>query len=423
MSYRLREFQQSRKYVFWKPILPQYSKRRIASQGPSGIFSSDDYTLLMMAMRRLLLGNKSKSGSRFRFKRISQRILSGFMLSVLLCLGLSGWFVLSIARNIATRKIAEADMQTVRRIAGIADTRMSLLESALRLQAVFLGEGFGDMAAIKRGIAALREGFPEIASAFVAAPSGLQLYRSDRLSLENVGGILAFQMARKGETIVSDVYPEPFSARPVRTITIPIHQGEFVTGVFSVDIDFGGLVEEIQNSRLDGKANLLVVSSSGRAVAHTALDQLKSLDLLKLPPVEIVLEGTEGSSDGYVDEFGVRVLGTYTPIPSLGWGVIIERPLKGIAAEVSRIQSVVLGSILFALAFSVLAGWIVSRRIAGPIVRLAAASERVAEGDFSQSIEKDGSDEIGALTESFNRMVEYLRTFSDDLQKANATLE
>jgi signal transduction histidine kinase len=345
------------------------------------------------------------------------------MLSIIICLGLSGWFILSIARDIATRKISETDMQTVRRIAEVTDTRMKSLESALRLETGFLGEGFGDKQAIAMSIAELRDGFPEIAFAFIAAPSGIQFYRSDTLKFENVGEILSFQMAKKGETVVSDIYPEPLSARPVRTITIPIRRGEFVIGIFSVDIDFGGLVEIVHNSRLDGEAKLVVVSSGGRVVAHTSLDRLKSLDLSKLPPVEPVLEGIEGSSEGYTDEFGVKVLGTYTPIDSLGWGVIVERPLKGIAAEVSRLQNVVLGSAALALVFSILAGWIVSRRIADPITRLAAASEKVAKGDFSQHIETTSIDETGALTESFNRMVAYLRTFREDLQKANATLE
>ena len=345
------------------------------------------------------------------------------MLGIVFCLGLSGWFILSIARDIATRKIAEADMQKVLRIAGITDTRMKSLEAALHMEAEFLGEGVGDAQWIEKGLSGLRAGFPEIASAFVASGSGIQVYRSDGLPQENIGGILSFQMAMKGETIVSDVYPEPLSARPVRTFTIPIQRGGSVVGVFSADITFAALVDNVLSSQNDGGASIVVVSSNGLVVAHSVFSRLTSLNFSKYPPVESVLAGGEGSKSGYLDEFGDKVLGTYTPISSLGWGVIIQRPLKGIAAEVSRLQTVVLGSIILALLFSAIAGWIVSRKIADPIVRLAAASEKVAKGDFTQNIETTYMDEIGALTESFSRMVVALRSFRDDLENANATLE
>jgi two-component system nitrogen regulation sensor histidine kinase NtrY len=69
------------------------------------------------------------------------------------------------------------------------------------------------------------------------------------------------------------------------------------------------------------------------------------------------------------------------------------------------------------LAAMVLAG-ILARGITGPIERLAGAARRVAEGDRTAKVGGGGSDEIGSLIRSFDRMVEELRSGEDRLRAA-----
>jgi signal transduction histidine kinase len=56
------------------------------------------------------------------------------------------------------------------------------------------------------------------------------------------------------------------------------------------------------------------------------------------------------------------------------------------------------------VAFSVLAGFFAARALSRRIKRLEQAAEKVAAGDFSQSIPPDSEDELGQLAKAFNDM-------------------
>ncbi len=70
------------------------------------------------------------------------------------------------------------------------------------------------------------------------------------------------------------------------------------------------------------------------------------------------------------------------------------------------------------------AGITFATRLAGPVTALAAAAERVRGGDLSTRVEESGDrDEIGSLTNAFNRMTDQLETQRGELLEANRQLD
>jgi methyl-accepting chemotaxis protein len=74
-----------------------------------------------------------------------------------------------------------------------------------------------------------------------------------------------------------------------------------------------------------------------------------------------------------------------------------------------------------ALGAALLAWWIAARAVA-PLEVLNAAALRIAEGNLSEEIAVSGEDEIGALAESFRRMVGRLREIVSTLKTASHEL-
>ena len=68
------------------------------------------------------------------------------------------------------------------------------------------------------------------------------------------------------------------------------------------------------------------------------------------------------------------------------------------------------------LAFAVLAGIWLARRMAVPVRALAEGAARIGGGDLDHRIEVQSSDEVGALADSFNEM-------GGRLKESYATLE
>ncbi len=83
------------------------------------------------------------------------------------------------------------------------------------------------------------------------------------------------------------------------------------------------------------------------------------------------------------------------------------RPIVELALD-SAIWVVVLVALVASLlAFGL--GWLLTRRIVGPLERLRYASRRVAAGDFSQRVPVGREDEIGQVAYSFNLMAAELQ--------------
>ena len=84
--------------------------------------------------------------------------------------------------------------------------------------------------------------------------------------------------------------------------------------------------------------------------------------------------------------------------------VVYSTPLNDVETNVALIRRRVALAGAVAVAFAVLAGFFVARALSRRIKRLEQAAEKVAAGDFSQSIPPDSDDELGQLAKAFNDM-------------------
>ena len=358
-----------------------------------------------------------------RFNRLSYQILLVFLLVTVVCLGVSGWFVIRFSENIITRTISEGDQNFAGRIAQEIEVEMASVNPTLTLLAETPGVRLMEATGVKVEIDRVQRGFPDITSIYVADMAGEQIYRTGTEELENVSSIWGFQVARGGDKLFSDIYLDPTTLEPMQTITLPIMDNGTVVGVLSADVSFRRIMLSFMGINIGENGNVVVVADNGRPVAHTRIEQVLELDLSSLPVVEAVLAGEEGTIKGYTDELGREVLGSYVPIKELGWGVIIQRPLADINAEIGQLRTTIIRVMIAAVLLVVPAGWLMSRQIAKPIGQLARASERVAQGDLSTPVDVKSSNEIGVLAHSFNEMIASLKKSRDELQQWGEELE
>lgn len=107
----------------------------------------------------------------------------------------------------------------------------------------------------------------------------------------------------------------------------------------------------------------------------------------------------------------------------LGFAELIsQRSFAGILSSVALVWSV---ASLLVLLVGTGFGWLLSRRLVGPVLALTQTTQAMAEGNLSARGEVNREDEIGQLAESFNRMaarleqsVEALRHFLADAAHA-----
>ena len=75
----------------------------------------------------------------------------------------------------------------------------------------------------------------------------------------------------------------------------------------------------------------------------------------------------------------------------------------------SQLFHIILQALVIGLLISVLLSFLLSKAMVNPIEKLTEGAERVASGDFSETLEVESTDEIGILTGTFNEMASVLQ--------------
>ena len=355
--------------------------------------------------------------------KISYQILLVFVVVIAICLGISGWFLLQISENIIINKISDGDTQLAQRVGQEVKSQMANIKPVLELFTTTQEWRQMDAKAIKNDLSLIESNFLDITEIYVTDSEGNQIAKTGTERLENVSKIWSFQLAMGGEEIISDIFLDPQTSKPTQIITLPIIDNRKAVGVLSAEIDFEKMMFSIKNIDVGRDGSLFVVTNNGRVVAHTYIEQLSDLNLSGSPVVEAVLTGQTGMMEGYIDELGHQVIGTYVPIWELGWGVVIQRTLTDISIEVEQVRNTILLSIIISVLSAVLAGWLMSKIITKPIGLLANASEKVAQGDLHTLVKVKSSNEIGVLASSFNQMVVSLRKSRNELNQWGKEME
>ena len=144
--------------------------------------------------------------------------------------------------------------------------------------------------------------------------------------------------------------------------------------------------------------NLNIAAANGSEGAATSMDRAVAEEALAGSPAESV----QTLSGGLRVLNYARPVGQNTEDPA---GVIYVRVDLTDAVRVTAESRILyLEAMLIALAISLVLGLIISTSITGPVNRLTEQAQRMADGNFAEVMEVRSHDEIGRLTEMFNRM-------------------
>ncbi len=220
----------------------------------------------------------------------------------------------------------------------------------------------------------------------------------------------------------------PVDGRYYYFTAIPVGlEGEMV----GVVVNGTSLDTLLPNLKTTSLADVIIYLDGGRAVASTfalagSPDEVSAvLENLSIEPslYEAVLRGTENTeikNEVEVRERVYRVARGPLRVGDDYLGVFaVALPSHFIAQAGTTTRNT--WTLVFAAAIAgvVFIGYLVSQRITNPLYRLVHTSQAVAEGDLNQRTGIVGSDEIGVLAGTFDKMTERL---SERTQRLEETL-
>lgn len=216
--------------------------------------------------------------------------------------------------------------------------------------------------------------------------------------------------------------------RTVLVVTVPLLAGGRFIGMLGSAVDLSFMTHNLDQLSRGGLLTY-VVDREGRLVvgpeeSHFATGQ----DMSKLDIVRSFEESGGKARFVATSEFSMpdangrrlEMLGTYSPVPSLTWAVIAQKPQREAYRGVYEMQRTANLLALLMVFTSALVGIFATRRITGPLQILTDTSRAIARGDFSQRVKLKSRTEIGELADTFNVMSEDLEHFVEDLKRAAA---
>jgi putative nucleotidyltransferase with HDIG domain len=217
------------------------------------------------------------------------------------------------------------------------------------------------------------------------------------------------------------------SSRTVMLVSTPVVYGNRFLGMIASVVDLGFLIQRLQEINRGGLTPY-VVDSQGRMVASASPEYATGQDMSNLEIVRnFVEQGGKAQFVAATREFSVGegrkstvMLGTYSPVTSLNWAVVVQKPRNEAYSSVYEMQHTARMLAIFAIALSIAVGIIAARRITNPLEVLTESSHAIARGDFSQRVQLASRTEIGELASTFNFMSQELEHFVLDLKRAAA---
>ena len=196
----------------------------------------------------------------------------------------------------------------------------------------------------------------------------------------------------------------------------PIYRYGFLIGVLGMDILFDTMTSQISNIKVYDTGFAILLDTEGRILYHPKaksgtipefLEQNKDGDLYS--------HLSSGNQLIRYQANGKERQLAFTTLRNK-MKLAITAPVTEINASQKRLTLNILVVALVILAVFTVLTMVLMNALTRPLVRLAAASRRLMDGDYTAELaEYNGKDEVGTLTQSFRKMRDHMQLYISDL--------
>lgn len=227
-------------------------------------------------------------------------------------------------------------------------------------------------------------------------------------------------------TICTSPYVDIATGGMVITAASPIYEKDSCVGVFGCDVTIASVVEFVNSMKLSANGYPVLIDQDGNFLVHGNESFVPAINGDELTfsnyqdaggDYAKVIEGLgdEVSLALHKDYDGQEKYFAFSKLPTTGWYIGFVMPREDIDGALYELGRTYL--LLFVIAF-VVGNFIVILVTLGqmrPLKNIRAAADRIANGDLTASFSYRSRDEVGLLCEGFDRCVEMIRTYVNDI--------
>jgi len=258
---------------------------------------------------------------------------------------------------------------------------------------------------------------------------GQEVARNSRMHIVNANELQNhaksewFNQVKQGKRYLSPVYLDPILHEPLITIAVPLHNrlGDIV-GAIKAEVKLKFMWDLVGALRVGEHGLAYVVDQEGNLIAAGDISRvLRGDNIRSLHDVTEFVNSQQGPDEtGAALSVGINntyILGTYVPLGTPNWAVMVELPLAEAYQPILWNVSSAVGAAVVMVIIAGIAGFYLSKRLAAPLFDLTQTATQIANGQLDLEVSPKGAAEIQQLGHAFNSMTSQLREFIQSLEQ------
>ena len=234
-------------------------------------------------------------------------------------------------------------------------------------------------------------------------------------SVTDQASFLHFLQEKSDQVMIGVPSLGKFSGKPMLPMGIILRDGRGEVQAVLVGISALNEVHflDVVNRGQIGQSGSFLLISPKEAVFLASSRSEMVMSPTPKPGVNLLhdraMQGFRGS-DITVNAFGEEELSSIVSVPSTGWFVVARIPTAEAFSSIQHVQQVLLKNTVWAVLLVVVLLGLAVRRTLRPLAQAAAQADRMTHGEVPLApLPVVYQDEVGHLTQAFNRLLEKLR--------------
>ena len=196
----------------------------------------------------------------------------------------------------------------------------------------------------------------------------------------------------------------------------PIYRYGFLIGVLGMDILFDTFTSKISNTKIYDTGFAILLDQEGKVLYHPMMESGTIPEFVEQHKEEELYKRLSSGDEliryqanGVERQLAFTTLRNKTKLA-------VTAPVSEINASRRRLTLIIMLVTVVLLAVFTVITLLLMNALTKPLVRLAAASQKLMDGDYTAELEEyHGQDEVGTLTRSFRKMRDYMQVYISDL--------
>jgi two-component system sensor histidine kinase VicK len=243
--------------------------------------------------------------------------------------------------------------------------------------------------------------------------------------------IISFLLVWLAMSIVGVFITEAIKKEQISSMTDTIiARGYYLADNLKDKIGGASNIQEIVSNWFVGQGKqvraVFVYENGGFTASQTNYEgAIDDYDLLGLWIVEEAIEQAQEitwpvDNSEYLTSIAVPIISSNNDVTG---AIYISADLSSIEENIKSINKILTSATILALCITALLGNLLAKTFTGPIKEVTSKAERLAKGDFGQTITVKSRDEVGQLTEMFNYLTVRLKSTLDEMYREKNKVE